>query len=413
MYLYNLGIKIYRLGIGIASIRNEKAKKWIEGRKNWQSILKNKFSVGDDVMWFHCASLGEFEQGRPVIEELLNVYPSWKVLVTFFSPSGYEIRKNYEKADCIMYLPLDTRKNAREFVELAKPKIAFFVKYEFWKNYLKVLEKKDIPLYLVSGVFRENQFFFKWYGKSMLKSLKAFTHFFVQNEDSVELLKNNGFDDVTLTGDTRFDRVVATTQNFKRFPEIEKFICGKPVIICGSSWEPEETIIADYIKNTEHDIKYIIAPHEIQESKIERLQKLLPGKSLLYSEIENTSCDGFNILIINTIGILSSLYQYGSIAFVGGAFGKGLHNILEAAAFGMPILFGPNIKKFQEAVELVNEGSAFKILSYSDFEEKVNMLLNNPGDLKRLSATSKKYVVRNLGAKDKIINQVKSDIELE
>lgn len=413
MLIYNQAIRIYRLGIGLASFRNEKAKQWIKGRKNWQNKLKETISPQDKVVWFHCASLGEFEQGRPVIEELMQVYKDWKVLVTFFSPSGYEVRKNYDKADCIVYLPLDTKKNAKEFIELANPKVAFFVKYEFWINYLSVLEKQDIPLYLVSGVFRENHFFFKWYGKSMLKNLNAFTHFFVQNKESVGLLKRNGFDNVTLTGDTRFDRVVATTQSFKRFPEVERFISGKPVIICGSSWEPEETIVAEYIKNKSKDIKFIIAPHEVHESKIEKLQKLLPVKSLLYTEIEKKEQDDFDVLIINTIGILSSLYQYGSIAFVGGAFGKGLHNILEAAAFGMPILFGQNIKKFQEAVDLVKEGSAFKISGYIDFENTVNMLLSNPSDLKRLSGVSKKYVVRNLGAKDKIINQVKSDIGLE
>jgi 3-deoxy-D-manno-octulosonic-acid transferase len=346
--IYNLAIRIYRLGVSLASYRNDKAKKWIEGRKNWQNKLKEKISPQDNVMWFHCASLGEFEQGRPVIEELIKDYHNWKVLITFFSPSGYEVRKNYDKADCIMYLPLDTKKNAKEFIELANPKLAFFVKYEFWKNYLSILQSRQVPLYLVSGVFRDNHFFFKWYGKSMLKKLNAFTHFFVQNKESEDLLRLHAFGNVTLTGDTRFDRVVSTTQNFKRFPEVEKFICGKPVIICGSSWETEETIVAEYIRKNTEDVKIIIAPHEVHASKIEKLQKLLPVKSLLYTEIDDNQQENFDVLIINTIGILSSLYQYGSIAFVGGAFGKGLHNILEAAAFGMPILFGPNIKNFLE-----------------------------------------------------------------
>ena len=245
----------------------------------------------------------------------------------------------------------------------------------------------------------------------MLKNLYAFSHFFVQNKESEEILSSHGFKNVTLTGDTRFDRVVATTQNFKRFPGIEKFIGGKPVIICGSSWDPEETIIAKYIENSKNEIKFIIAPHEVHESKIEKLQKLLLVKSLLYTEMKEDSQDSGDVLIINTIGILSSLYQYGSIAFVGGAFGKGLHNILEAAAFGMPILFGTNIKKFQEAIDLVKEGSAFVVSDYDDFENTVNKLLNNKSELKKLSSISKKFVVRNLGAKDKIINQVKSDIQ--
>lgn len=411
MLIYNLAIKIYLFGIGLASLRNEKAKKWIKGRKNWQSKLRESISPQDKVMWFHCASLGEFEQGRPVIEELIQIYKEWKVLITFFSPSGYEIRKNYDKADCIMYLPLDTKRNATEFIKLANPRIAFFVKYEFWRNFLSVLKKEKVPLYLVSGVFRKNQLFFKWYGKSIMKDLHAFTHFFVQNDESKKILKSHGFNNVTLTGDTRFDRVVSTTQNFKRFPEIEKFISGNQVVICGSTWEPEEEIIAEFIENNQQDIKFIIAPHEVHDSKIKKLQKSLSIKSILYTEIENDTLGNYDVLIINTIGILSSLYQYGSIAFVGGAFGKGLHNILEAAAFGMPILFGPNIKKFQEAMDLVKEGSAFKVTSYMEFEDKINMLLSNPSDLKRLSATSKKYVVGNLGAKTKIINQVKQDIK--
>lgn len=409
--IYNLAIKFYRIGIGLVAFKNEKAKKWIDGRKNWQNKLKEAISPQDKVMWFHCASLGEFEQGRPVIEELIQIYKDWKVLVTFFSPSGYEVRKNYEKADVIMYLPLDTKRNAKEFIKLANPGMAFFIKYEFWKNYLTILKNENIPLFLVSGVFRENQIFFRWYGKPMLQDLSAFTHFFVQNDESEKILKNKRFENITLTGDTRFDRVVSTTQNFSKFPEIERFIGGKRVVICGSTWEPEEEIIAEFIKNNQKDIKFIIAPHEVHDAKIKKIQSLLSVRSLLYTEIKEEPIDNYDVLIINTIGILSSLYQYGSIAFVGGAFGKGLHNILEAAAFGMPIVFGPNVKKFQEAIDLIKEGSAFKITSYLDFENILNKFLSNPDDLKRLSAISKKYVVKNLGAKTKIVSQVIRDIE--
>lgn len=403
-YLYNISIYLYLIFIYLASFFNKKAKQWIEGRKicklKWEDIRSNK----EPIAWFHSASLGEFEQGRPVIELFKQNFPNYKVLVTFFSPSGYNIRKNYNVADWVIYLPIDTPKQSSKFIELVNPSIVFFIKYEFWFNYLNKLYQRKIPFYLISGIFRPNHIFFKFYGKWFLKHLNYFSHIFVQNKDSENILKHYKIYNVSVSGDTRFDRVSKIASEQKNIPIIEKFIKNEILLVAGSTWEEDENIIISLMKENRENLKYIIAPHEVKTINIKRLKKSIPLKAIEFSKANETNIEEYDCLIIDSIGLLSKLYYYASICYVGGGFGKGIHNILEAAVYGNPVIFGKSYKKFAEAIELIDYGGAQSIKNSKEFVEAINKLTTNDILYNDFCSKSYKYVQNNTGATLKIIN---------
>jgi 3-deoxy-D-manno-octulosonic-acid transferase len=405
--LYNLFIRLYQGGIYFASIfGNSKAKLWINGRKNVFEKLREQLQSQEKLIWVHVASLGEFEQGRPLIESIREQHADYKILLTFFSPSGYEVRKNYSGADYISYLPMDTASNAKQLLDLINPEKVLFIKYEFWYHYLSELKKRNIPVYLCSANFREDQLFFKSWGRWYGQWLNFFKHFFVQTESSRKLLSSIGFTNVTITGDTRFDRVYAIALKAKEIPEIKTFIGDFPGFIAGSTWEPDEEIISRYINETTSNVKYIIAPHEVHTSHIEKLEKLIVKKTIRYSAWKERQENDFDVLIIDNIGMLSSLYRYGKVAYIGGGFGKGIHNILEACVFGLPVIFGPNHLKFQEAVDLIREGAAFSISEYGEFKKKMDELFNTSDTLKQVGKKSSEFVKQNIGATSKIMAQI-------
>ena len=346
--LYNIAIYFYLLGVAIASIFSEKVRKMWRGERAAFGVLKKKVDPEAKYVWFHAASLGEFEQGRPIIERLRQEHPEYKVLLTFFSPSGYEVRKNYEGADIICYLPLDTPLNAIRFLRLVRPVMAFFIKYEFWYNYLHILKHRCIPTYSVSSIFRPDQVFFKWYARQYACVLKCFTHFFVQNEQSRDLLATLGITEVTISGDTRFDRVLQIKEQSKHLPLVEAFKKDCPVFVAGSSWQPDEDIFIRYF-NEHKDWKLIIAPHVISEDHLQQILSKLNLKTVRYTQTTPEAVADAQCLIIDCFGLLSSIYHYGEVAYVGGGFGVGRHNVLEAAVWNVPVLFGPNNKRFQEA----------------------------------------------------------------
>jgi 3-deoxy-D-manno-octulosonic-acid transferase len=405
---YNISIYLYQFIIWSVSPFNKKAKLWIEGRKSRINNPTIQQFNNSKTAWFHCASLGEFEQGRPVIEKFKTTFPDHKILLTFFSPSGYEVRKNYDGADYICYLPADTPANAREFIEHFQPSIAFFVKYEFWYNYLRILREKQIPVISFSAIFRENQIFFKWYGGFYRNILKYFTHIFVQNKTSLDLLQNIGIQNVTVGGDTRFDRVKQIADARKQLPIIETFKDEKPLLIIGSCWQEDFEVIVSFLNKFEKDLKVIIAPHEIRKTEIETWKKQLKGETRKFSELNDfTTLQLCNLetLIIDNIGMLSSLYQYADFAWIGGAYGKGLHNILEAATFGLPIFFGnKNYKKFQEAIDLERLSGAKVIVDTDEFESEFRKLYNDEILRNQKSEIIKKYVEDNTGGTDLIID---------
>jgi 3-deoxy-D-manno-octulosonic-acid transferase len=403
---YLAGIKIYYLLIAIASWFNPKARFWIKGRKGIFRKLKQEINPDEKIVWFHCASLGEFEQGRPLIEAFKEKHQEYKILLTFFSPSGYEIRKNYEGADYIYYLPIDTPKNAKRFLNIVNPSVVFFIKYEFWYSFIKEIRKREIPLYLVSGIFRKSQRFFKKYAYRSQKMLSEFKYFFVQNEESANLLKSIGVNNVSVTGDTRFDRVYAIAKNSKNLPLIENFKGNNKLLIAGSTWKPDEDLIIKYLNESKSDLKVIIAPHEIHPENIERIIKSINKdlEILKYSEASNENISNAQVLIIDNIGLLSSLYKYGDMAFVGGGFGKGIHNTLEAATFGMPLLFGPNYIKFKEAVDMIDAGGAFPITKYDNLRDKIDFFISHPDEIIRAGKVTSNYVENKQGATLKILN---------
>ena len=405
---YLAGIKIYHLLIAIASMFNPKARFWIRGRKGIFRKLKKELSSNEKIAWFHCASLGEFEQGRPLIEAFKGKYSDYKILLTFYSPSGYEIRKNYEGADYIYYLPLDTPQNAKQFLNIVNPKVVFFIKYEFWYFFIKEIGKRHIPLYLVSGIFRKNQRFFKKYAFRSKKMLSEFKHFFVQNKESADLLKSIELNNVSVTGDTRFDRVYSIAKNSKNLPLIEEFKENNKLLIAGSTWKPDEDLIIKYLNESKSDLKFIIAPHEIHPENIERIIKSINAnlKSLKYSEANNENITDAKVLIIDNIGLLSSLYKYGDIAYIGGGFGKGIHNTLEAATFGMPLLFGPNYIKFNEAIEMIKAGGAFSITEYNELKNKIDSLISHKQETANASKITSNYVENKQGATEKILKLI-------
>ncbi len=405
--LYNLGIFFYGIAIRLAALFNSKAKFFVTGRKNWKKRLQSQIDPNASYIWFHCASLGEFEQGRPLMEELKLKLPEYKIILTFFSPSGYEIRRNYDGADIVSYLPLDTKQNAEAFLNIVKPEKAFFVKYEYWYHYITQLKQRQTPLYIVSAIFRENQHFFKnslwgsWYRKLLL----GFEHFFIQNEKSAELLKSIDIKNFTIAGDTRFDRVAAIAKSAKTFANVEKFKGNSLTIIAGSTWKPDEELLAAFINNSK-GIKFIIAPHEVHPSNINRIHQLLKKPAISFSKVQDSGIEDYDVLIIDSIGILSSLYQYGNVAYIGGGFGVGIHNILEAATFKLPIIFGPNYKKFKEAVDLVEQNGAFSIQNFDDLHSALNKLLQDKLALKNAAEVCEKYVEKNVGSTKLIIKKV-------
>lgn len=407
LFLYNLVISIAGFFLKIIALFSPKIKLFVEGRKNVFAILEEKIKANDKTIWFHSASLGEYEQGLPVIEKIKEKYPSHKIIVTFFSPSGYEVRKNNTVADVTVYLPLDTKSNAKRFLKLAHPELAFFIKYEFWLNYLKELESKKIPTYLISGIFRDNQMFFKWYGGFYRKALNAFTYFFVQNEKSKQKVESLGFKNVIISGDTRFDRVNAILERDNSLDFIENFKNNQSVIVIGSSWPKDEAILAEYINQAPEDVKFIIAPHNIKTDQIESLKSQITKSAILFSEKENLDLSKYNVLIVNTVGLLTKIYSYGTIAYVGGGFGNpGIHNILEPATFGIPIVIGPNYSNFAEAVSLVELNGCMVISNTSELKNSLDQLLYNESFYNEKSKICSSFIQNNKGATETIIKIV-------
>ncbi len=406
--IYNLIIYLYLLGVAIYSRFNEKVRKMWRGEREAFKILREKVDPNAKYVWFHAASLGEFEQGRPLMEQLRREHPEYKILLTFFSPSGYEVRKNYEGADIITYLPLDTITNARRFLRTIRPVMAFFIKYEFWYNYLHILKHRHVPVYSVSSIFRPDQVFFKWYGRQYGHVLNCFTHFFVQNEVSKELLAKIGITAVSVVGDTRFDRVLQIKEAAKQLPVVEAFTNGSPhVFVAGSSWPPDEEIFIKYF-NAHKDWKLIIAPHVIGEDHLKQIERLLEGRRVVrYTEAEKANALGdAEVLIINCFGLLSSIYHYGDVAYVGGGFGVGIHNLLEAAVWDVPVFFGPNNQKFQEAQGLKKSGG-FEINNYEEFAAQMDRFAADKAYLKEQGQKAGQFVQGLSGATQKVLANVK------
>ena len=402
---YNTGIRGYQLAIRLAAPFNEKAALWVKGRKNIREKIARIQRKGERLVWFHAASLGEFEQGRPVMEALKAAEPSTKILLTFFSPSGYEIRKNYAGADYILYLPSDIPGNARFFVEQLKPDAAIFIKYEFWYNYLHELHKKHIPVYLISAIFRPGQPFFKSWGTLHRRMLGFFDRLFVQDEESVRLLNSIGIQNAQRTGDTRFDRVKQIAGAAKEIEKIERFCDGHPVVVCGSTWPPDEDLLLDFINNDTSSYKWVITPHEIGESHIKAILEKCKKKAIRYTD-ENTSPADCDVLIVDCIGLLSSIYRYGKISYIGGGFGVGIHNTLEAAVYGIPVIFGPKYQKFNEAVNLIREGGAFSIGNGEQLREVLNSLIQTPAIAEAAGQKALAYVNSQLGATEIIVKEL-------
>ncbi len=402
--LYNLGIHTYYLLIRIASLRNEKARKWINGRKNIFKSLTETINHEKPILWFHASSLGEFEQGRPVIEAIKKLKPDYKILLTFFSPSGYELRKNYTFADYIFYLPLDTRRNASRFIKIVKPEKAFFIKYEFWFNYLTELKTNHIPTYIFSALFRPSQVFFKPWGKWFAKALKAYDHIFVQNRESYEILHQHGFTNVNISGDTRLDAVGEIADAAPRLEKMEIFCGNQKAIIGGSTWKEDEDLFIRYINENQSDQKFVIAPHEVNKQSIERITEALERSYSLYSSSSDEEISKSKVLIIDGYGHLLSVYRYGLFAFVGGGFYTGIHSILEPAAFGLPVIFGPEYHKFQEALDLLKLGAAHSVSDYDEFEFLMDEYQHNEEMLADASKIVRKYVDKNRGASKEIVN---------
>lgn len=418
--IYNIVIYFVLWGIAIASLFNEKVRKMWRGEREAFKILKQKVDPNAKYIWFHAASLGEFEQGRPLMERIRKDYPQYKILLTFYSPSGYEVRKNYEGADIICYMPVDTRLNAIRFLRLVRPVMAFFIKYEFWSNFLHILKHRNIPTYSVSSIFREDQVFFKWYGRSYAGVLKCFTRFFVQNEESKQLLKGIGITAVDVVGDTRFDRVLQIKEAAKHLPICEAFRTGVAssqsadvphhdfkVFVAGSSWPPDENVFIPFF-NEHKDWRLLIAPHVIAEEHLKLILSLIKDKKVVrYTQTTPEEAAEADVLIIDCFGLLSSMYNYGDVAYIGGGFGVGIHNTLEAAVWNMPVIFGPNNKKFQEAQGLLKSGGGFEINTYEDFSGLMSSLMNDETFLKQAGDKAGAFVAHLAGATDKVLASVK------
>lgn len=397
--MYSLAIYLYMLCANIVSLFNKKARLMMRGHHQAWKILRQKIGDGE-YYWFHAASLGEFEQGRPLMERLRREHPEAKILLTFFSPSGYEVRKNYEVADVVCYLPFDTPANARKFVRLARPKAVFLIKYEFWRNYIDVLHRHGIPVYSVSSIFRENQVFFRWYGQKYARCLRRVTHFFVQNEASRQLLSRLGVTAVSVVGDTRFDRVIDIRNAAKPLPLVERFAKGQ-VLVAGSSWAPDEDLIIPFF-NAHPELRLVLAPHVVSEEHLKEIERKLQRKTLRYSCATEANVAEAECLIIDCYGLLSSIYRYATVAYVGGGFGVGIHNVPEAAVYGCPVMIGPNNEKFREARDLIACGGVKEIHDTEDFNSTLSTLLNDKAALKEAGDAAANYIAGNAGAADAI-----------
>lgn len=411
-FLYTISIKAYVFAIHLAALFSAKARLWVKGRQDWKEQMQEmgrtmtRDNKQSPVIWFHCASLGEFEQGRPVLEKFRQEYPGWFILLTFFSPSGYEVRKDYTGADYVMYLPPDTPGNVDFFLDFWQPRLAVFVKYEFWVHYLKGLSRRQVDTLVVSAIFRPDQHFFRRRGTWFRNQLQHVSWFFVQDKASHDLLKRYGFENVVVSGDTRFDRVYRLSREPEHFPVVESFAAGNRVLVAGSTWPKDMAVLQTFIKSAPRDMKYIIAPHEVHEESLQQTETLPDLPSHRYSTVTEPVSEEVKVLIIDKIGFLSHLYQYGDVAFIGGGFGQGIHNILEAAAFGIPVLFGPNMHKFAEAVELIERGGAFRVHDGKELAEKLEQLLSDKEKLMETGRICRRYVEEKQGATAIILEQI-------
>lgn len=406
-FIYNFLMLFASQFLKLLAFFSPKIKLFVAGRKSVFQTLQNKIHAIDKTIWFHAASLGEYEQGLPVIEKVKQKYPNHKIIITFFSPSGYEVRKNNTVADVTVYLPLDTIANAKQFLKLVHPEMAFFIKYEYWPNYLNELKNQNIKTYLISGIFRENQAFFKWYGGFYRKALKTFTYFFVQNETSKKLLQSIGFENVKISGDTRFDRVVTILEKDNTLDFIAAFKNNQPTIVIGSSWPKDEELLIHFINHASNDIKFIIAPHNIKVEQITNIKSQITKSSVLFSEKSNIDLSSFQVFIIDTIGILTKIYSYADIAYVGGGFGNpGVHNLLEPATFGIPIVIGPNYSHFAEATALVGLGGCVSIKNQSELNDTFNLLLQNKEERLEKGLICSTFVQMNKGATEQILKHL-------
>ncbi len=414
-YLYSFGIRCYAMAVGIASLFNPKAKQMLAGWRQTFGRLSVAPVGSGKTAWFHASSLGEFEQARPVLEEFRRRHPEYKICVTFFSPSGFEVRKDYPQADFVCYLPMDTQANAIRFVNLLRPSVAFFAKYDYWFNYLEQLRRRNVPTYIFSAIFRPRQYFFQWYGKWFLRQVgSCFTHLFVQNEESQQLLQSHGIGHVSIAGDTRFDRVHAIAQEAKRNDKVEQFLSlhsGDPVLLAGSSWEPDEELLMRYLQHRDGRLVLILAPHVIGKSHLEWIEKSLPKgqRCTFYSQMGDADPQS-RVLIIDNMGMLSSLYRYAQVAYIGGGFGAGIHNILEAVTFGKPVVFGPNYHKFKEACDIIDVKGGYTFDRYEQLEATLDRLFDNDETYRHASQQCTQYMQHNLGATELILALVDKGI---
>lgn len=409
IFVYNMLVILASQLLKIAAYFSKKLRMFVDGRRQVFEVLREKISPDDKVIWVHAASLGEYEQGLPVMEQLKEVYPDHKILLTFFSPSGYEVRKNNTIADVTVYLPLDTKAHARRFMHLAHPKMALFIKYEFWPNYLEALKGQQVPTYLISGIFRKDQVFFKWYGGFYRNALKAFSYFFVQNDSSRTLVESLGYSNVAVSGDTRFDRVAAILEKDNRLDFMERFVDGQMTVVIGSSWPKDEELLVPYINESAPDIKFVIAPHNIKEGAILRLKDGITRKAVLYSDHDPEALGEAQVLIVDTIGLLTKIYSYADIAYVGGGFGNpGVHNILEPATFGVPIVIGPNYSHFAEATALTNMGGCVPISNGNQLAVVIDQLISNEDIRHEKGHICSTFVQMNKNATQKILQKLGS-----
>jgi 3-deoxy-D-manno-octulosonic-acid transferase len=408
LFIYNFFLSIYYLAIRVYALFNAKARLWVKGRHNWEQQLSGRLKANEKRIWMHCSSLGEFEQGRPVIEALKKRYPTYKIVITFFSPSGYEARKNYDGADYVFYLPMDSRAHARKFVEAIDPSLAIFVKYEFWYHYLDELKNQNIPVIIISAAFRKNQPFFKWYGGLFRGMLRCFSYFFVQDTESAELLRSIGFDkNVVVAGDTRYDRVATIAGNVMPHPIVEKFKGSGHFLIAGSTWADDENVLQHSLKDIPENWKMVIAPHEIDEQHLQKIQQLFGSASIRYSKLAKGGDHTHKVLIIDNIGMLASLYSYGDIAYVGGGFQKGgIHNILEPAVFGLPVVIGPVYEKFVEAKKMVSLNYTFPVKNSEECEAIIKKLISEENYRYAINKSIKEFMRDNTGAADAIMQQI-------
>lgn len=406
MLFYTIGIYLYSGLLALAALFNRKARQLIKGHNRILDTIREHVDPNSSYLWFHASSLGEFEQGRPLIERIHNKHPECKILLTFFSPSGYEVRKDYKGADIVCYMPFDTPINVNRFLSTIKVEKAFFIKYEFWPNFLKGLHKRNIEIFSVSSIFRDSQLFFKWYGKGYAKALRYFKHLFVQDRHSKDLLKSIGITDVSIVGDTRADRVLEVAAASKQFPIIEKFVNGDPTFIAGSSWPADEELFIPYF-HTKPDWKLIIAPHEIHEEHLVQIEAMLKGRDCIrLSQATLENIKGYDTLIIDCFGMLSSIYRYGHIAYIGGGFGVGIHNVLEAAVFDIPVLFGPNNQRFREAQDLKRLKGGFEITDAYSLRILIDKFISDPGFLKKAGKNAGDYVRSSSGTSDRILGEI-------